>query len=358
MKLKLKTLFPFSVRDMLIMIFFLSVAGLLCRLIRFFDSGDVYVSMIYLLSVLLTSRFTNGYLFGTLASIVSVLCVNYLFTFPFFEFNMTMTGYPIAIVSMLTASVITSAMTTQIKQQETLKAAAEKEKMRGDLLRAISHDLRTPLTSIAGLSDMLIENEQKFSSVDRTEIYKEIREDASWLIRMVENLLSVTRIQEDTKHLNKILEAAEEIISHSVLRLKKYYPNAHVSVSVPKKILFVPMDCVLIEQVLINLMENSIRHGKSTTEIKIDVRRTGAWARFSVADNGSGFDKDILDKINRGKFVAASQSRDSNRNMGIGLSVCSSVIKAHGGMMNAENEKNGGAAVSFYLPIDREDNYE
>lgn len=358
MKLNLKALFPFTVRDALVMLFFLAAATLLCCVIRIFDSGNVYVSMIYLLAVLLTSRFTNGYLFGILSSVAGVLCVNYIFTFPFFEFNMTMAGYPITIISMLTASVITSTMTTQIKQQETLKATAEKEKMRSDLLRAISHDLRTPLTSIAGMSDMLMEDEQKFSPEERLEIHKEIREDASWLIRMVENLLSVTRIQEDTKTLDKIPEAAEEIISHAVLRLKKYYPEASVTVSVPQKILFVPMDCVLIEQVLINLMENSIRHSKCATEIKVDVKIESDCARFTVTDNGSGFQKEILDKINGGEFIAASQTQDNNRNMGIGLSVCSSIIKAHGGVMKAENGRDGGAFVSFYLPLDEEENNE
>ena len=356
MKSNIKAQFSCTIRDVLIMLGFFIAATLVCRIIRTFDDGNVSISMVYLLAVLLTSRFTNGYLIGIVSAFAGVLCVNYLFIFPLFVLNMTMTGYPAMFISMLVVSIITSAMTTQIKQHEALKVAAEKEKMRGDLLRAISHDLRTPLTSITGMSDMLLENEQRFLPEERMEIYKEIREDASWLIRMVENLLSVTRIQDDTKTLNKVPEAAEEIISHAVLRLKKYYPNAEISVSVPQQILFVPMDCVLIEQVLINLMENSIRHSKSSSEIKVDVRFEDGWARFTVADSGSGFKKETLDKINEGKFIAASQNRDNNRNMGIGLSVCSSIIKAHGGKLKAENSSTGGAVVSFYLPINEEEN--
>ena len=118
------------------------------------------------------------------------------------------------------------------------------------------------------------------------------------------------------------------------------------------------MDCVLIEQVLINLMENSIRHSKCATEIKVDVKIESDCARFTVTDNGSGFQKEILDKINGGEFIAASQTQDNNRNMGIGLSVCSSIIKAHGGVMKAENGRDGGAFVSFYLPLDEEENNE
>lgn len=358
MKSNIKAQFSCTIRDVLIMLGFFIAATLVCRILRTFDDGNVSISMVYLLAVLLTSRFTNGYLIGIVSAFAGVLCVNYLFIFPIFVLNITMTGYPTMFISMLVVSIITSTMTTQIKQQETLKIAAEKEKMRSDLLRAISHDLRTPLTSIVGMSDMLIENEQNFSSDERVEIHKEIREDASWLIRMVENLLSVTRIQDDTKALNKVPEAAEEIISHAVLRLKKYYPNAEISVSVPQQILFVPMDCVLIEQVLINLMENSIRHGKSSSKIKVDVRFEDGWARFTVADSGAGFKKETLDKINEGKFIATSQNQDNNRNMGIGLSVCSSIVKAHGGKMKAENGSAGGAVVSFYLPIDKEENNE
>ena len=106
MKLNLKALFPFTVRDALVMLFFLAAATLLCCVIRIFDSGNIYVSMIYLLAVLLTSRFTNGYLFGILSSVAGVLCVNYIFTFPFFEFNMTMAGYPITITIIIATNLL------------------------------------------------------------------------------------------------------------------------------------------------------------------------------------------------------------------------------------------------------------
>ena len=356
MKLNSKALFPFTVRDGLVMLFFLAAATLLCCVIRIFDSGNVYVSMIYLLAVLLTSRFTNGYLFGILSSVAGVLCVNYIFTFPFFEFNMTMAGYPITIISMLTVSVITSTMTTQIKQQETLKATAEKEKMRSDLLRAISHDLRTPLTSIAGMSDMLMEDEQKFSPEERLEIHKEIREDASWLIRMVENLLSVTRIDGAKVEVVKTPTVLDELIDSVLMKFSKKHPNQKVITQIPEEFVDIPMDSLLIEQVLLNLLENAVFHAKGMTELTLSVSLVGDKAVFEVADNGCGIPDDALQKIFTGSYEKSAAPVDGTRsNMGIGLSVCAAIVKAHGSEITAENRKGGGAVFRFALERGGED---
>lgn len=347
----------FSWHDVGITALFLFISLCICFFIRFFDDGNIYVSMIFMLDVFLTARFTRSYVYGIWASVIGVLGINYFFTYPFFAFNFSMTGYPLSIASMLIVAIITSAMTSRLKLQEQIQAAAEKEKMRGNLLRAISHDLRTPLTSIAGLTGVLTDNDEKMTSDERKELYKEITDDATWLIRMVENLLSVTRIRIDSENLKKVPELAEEIVASAVQKLKKYYPNVCITVSAPEEVLFVPMDCVLIEQVLINLMENSIRHSGGATEIKVKVSADGEYAKFTVADNGQGFDRTILKKIRAEDFVMPSiREGDNSRNMGIGLSVCTTIIKAHGGKIFAENEN--GAKICFYLPVEKEEKYE
>ena len=352
-----KEWFPITVKDLFITLGILTCATIICVSLRIFDDGNIYVAMIFLLAVLLISRFTTGYLYGILASILGVIGINYFFTLPYYEFNLTMGGYPITIIITLLVSIITSTMTTQIKEKEKLKMIAKKEKMRVNLLRAISHDLRTPLTSILGASSAILENDDVFDKEVRKELLSEIKEDSQWLIRLVENLLSITRFSDGIGKLNKSQEVAEEIAAEAVIKFKKRYHDITVSISVPDEILFVSMDPILIEQVLINLMENSIRHGKTTSKIDLSITKLDAYALFSVKDDGEGIKKKILQLLftdNSDKSKEAES--DSTKNMGIGLSVCLSIIKSHGGKMTAKNIEPKGAIVSFYLPLEEDTN--
>ena len=136
-------LFSFTLRDFLIFAAIFICALVLCTLLRRSDISDGFASPVFVLAVLLTSRFTNGYLFGTLAAFLSVIGINYIFTFPYWEFNFTMTGYPLTFFVMLCVSLVTCTMTTKIKQQEQFRMESEREKMRANLLRSVSHDIRT-----------------------------------------------------------------------------------------------------------------------------------------------------------------------------------------------------------------------
>ena len=158
LRARLRQLFPFSWRDLGVSLGFLGLAAILCALLRMIDSSDVFVALIFECAVVLVSRFTDGYLFGLLASFLGVFGVNWIFTYPYMQLNFTISGYPLTFLVMLAVSVVVSALTTQIKQQEKLRAEAEKEKMRGNLLRAVSHDIRTPLTAIVGGIDVILEN--------------------------------------------------------------------------------------------------------------------------------------------------------------------------------------------------------
>ena len=193
--------------DTLLSLGILSLAVLLCLLIRLWDSGDVYVAMIFVLAVLLISCSTTGYFHGVAGSIVAIFCVNFLFTYPYFAFNFTLSGYPVTFLTMLIVSVLTSTLTTRIKAHEKLRADAEKEKLRGNLLRAVSHDLRTPLTSILGATATVLDNDNRIEPEKRRQLLREVQEDAEWLLRVVENLLSITRIGEATARVRKQPEA-------------------------------------------------------------------------------------------------------------------------------------------------------
>ena len=151
------------------------------------------IALIYILAVFLTARYTTGYLYGLFASLFGVVCVNFLFTYPFFQLDFTLTGYPITFVAMFTISSVTSALTSNMKVQAKLLSEhdkmlmdAEKEKMRANLLRAISHDLRTPLTSIIGSGAVYLENSSRLTDLEKTDLVSHILEDSNWLLNMVE----------------------------------------------------------------------------------------------------------------------------------------------------------------------------
>lgn len=340
-------------KNSLITFFILVLAMLFCFGIQRFSEADTHVPLVFVLAVVLVSRFTEGYMYGIVASMIAVVGVNYVFTYPYFEINFSLMGYPLTFIVMLGVACVVSALTTQIKKQEQMRLEVEKEKMRGNLLRAVSHDIRTPLTSIVGSASALIENEADLSPEMKTELVQDIRSEAQWLIRIVENLLSITRIDSD-KGIPKIKmqeELVEEIISSSVMKFKKRFPDIKVSVRMPEELVMVPMDGILVEQVLVNLLENAAIHGKCTTEILICVQEEDEKIRIAVEDNGVGIRENALPKIFDGSMQSEEgKESDAKRNMGIGLSVCKTIVKAHKGSMKAENKETGGARFTFWLP--------
>ncbi len=336
----------------------LGIAAFIAFLLQQFVSTDTHVPLLFVLAVLFVSRFTDGYVYGIVASVLAVIGVNYVFTYPYFEINFALTGYSLTFIAMLAVSMIVSTLTTQIKQQEQIRLEAEKEKMRGNLLRAVSHDIRTPLTSIVGSASGILDNETILSRERMLELVRDIKDEAQWLIRIVENLLSVTRINGENAHINTDDEIVEEIVGSAVLKFRKRFPKMQVEVLMPKEVLMVPMDGILIEQVLVNLLENSALHGKTTSLIQIVVSSCPGRLFVSVEVDGEGIKENILPVM----FDGSLQSRegeeyDSGRNMGIGLSVCMSIVRAHKGDMKAENRSEGGARVTFWLPMEESDGY-
>ena len=340
-------------RDVMITIGILLLASVGCFLLQGISESDTHVPLIFVLAIFLISLKTQGYLLGIIASVGAVFGVNFVFTYPYFAFNFTLTGYPLTFLSMLAVSFSTSTLTSQVKEHEQIKLETEREKMRANLLRAISHDLRTPLTSIIGTINTVLENEESLPHGKRTELLTEAKGDAQWLIRMVENLLSVTRIGDGEAHIEKQLEAAEEILGEAVGKFKKQYPGRKVCVAAPEELLMVPMDAMLIEQVLMNLMENSVAHGKTVSAIEVSVVRHGEHAEFCVADNGCGLEQKDIPNLFSGYLSQVNEHKtaDSKRNMGIGLSVCTSIVRAHGGEIFAQNRDSGGAEFRFTLPL-------
>lgn len=348
-------LFPFCWRDLFVTAGIFSCAVGLCILLRLADSSDGFASPIFVLAVLLISRLTSGYLFGLIAALLGVVGVNFIFTFPYWAFDFTLSGYPLTFLTFLLASIITSTMTSQIKQQERLRLENATEKMRANLLRSVSHDIRTPLTSIVGSTSAILDN-PGLSQPDQRVLLEDVRDEAQWLIRIVENLLSVTRIGNEQARISKAAEAAEEVMAGAVRKFRKRFPDIVVEVSAPDVLLLVPMDPILIEQVLSNLLENAVLHGQTTTKIQLSVQLNGAFARFFVRDNGQGISKKELSTLFDGSLRHnETPAGDGKRNMGLGLAVCMAVVRAHGGTMEASNNPGGGAEFSFRLPLAEEE---
>ncbi len=354
----LRGAFPLSLRDAAITLGLLACGFAICFGLQPISDTDFHVPLIFVLVVLLISLLTDGYLFGLLASVLSVVAVNYVFTFPYFHFNFYMTGYPLTFLCMFVVSVITCTLTSRVRKGELMRLEAEKEKMRANLLRAISHDLRTPLTSIMGALGVLGDEESRLSEKDRHGLITDAKNDAEWLINMMENLLSITRIgADDTPQIRTEPQALEEILGESLSRFRKQYPNMKVKTLIPDELIIASVDAMLIEQVIINLLVNVVLHGQGADWARLSLCRDGEFARISVEDNGVGISQRALGRLFEGQDLRSpdDRSEDSRRTMGIGLSVCRTIIKAHGGSMKAENRPEGGAIVSFTLPITKED---
>lgn len=344
-------------RDAFITALLLLLATALSYLYFGISQNSANVALLYILALVLIARITDGYLWGIVASLVGVVCVNYLFTYPYLALNFTLSGYPVTFIGMLAISLMTSAATTHMKQQmqmlaerERLLIEAEKEKMRANLLRAISHDLRTPLTGIIGSSTSYLENGDFLDEKQKKELVGQIYEDANWLLNMVENLLSVTRIQNGAGNVNKSLESVEEVVSEAILRLKKRLPDAKINVQVPDELIMLPMDAVLIEQVLINLLENAVLHSKSQKPIRCYVTSDDTDVTFHVRDYGIGIPPEQQSTIFDGTAYTGNTSSDSSRGMGIGLSICKTIIIAHKGTIRAELCEEG-TDFCFSLPL-------
>lgn len=237
---------------------------------------------------------------------------------------------------------------SEIQKQASLEI--ESERLRSNLLRAISHDLRTPLAGISGAVSTIIKNKDLIDESVIDDLLNGIYEDSQWLIRLVENLLSMTRIEEGKLEVKKQDELVEEVIEQSLKHIKRRIENVVVNVNLPDEILFVPMDAKLIEQVFINLIDNAIKYTKVNCKIEINVYNKESYVCFEVKDNGPGIKEEFTEKIFDRFFTGETKYKDSRKGIGLGLSICKSIIDAHKGEISVRNNKDKGSTFKFTLP--------
>ena len=234
--------------------------------------------------------------------------------------------------------------------------AQEGEKLRSSLLRSLSHDLRTPLTSIQGSIELLRMKLCEGDTQENRELLESVSEELSWLLRMMDNILSLTRFESERVILRKESEPVEEVLGSAVRVLSKRLATHPIEIRLPDSILMVPMESALIEQVLVNLLDNAAKYSDPQAPIEIEVKAEGGMAVFSVSDRGRGIALEdlsrVFEKFERGK----PEEIRGIRGTGLGLSICKAIIEAHGGTIQAIPREGGGTIFQFTLPLEVETN--
>lgn len=239
------------------------------------------------------------------------------------------------------------------KEKEEAAILAQSEQLRANLLRTISHDLRTPLTSISGNASNLLSNSSSFSEETKQQIYEDIYDDSLWLISLVENLLSATRIEDGRMQLRTSPEVLSDIVEEALMHVRRKAEKYHISVVSEEELLVVKVDARLIIQVLINLLDNALKYTEEGSDIIVTVKKYSTnMAEVAVADNGPGISEEekaeIFGKFYRGENKIA----DNRRSLGLGLYLCKSIVEAHGGEIRVEDHVPRGSVFSFTLPLE------
>ena len=237
------------------------------------------------------------------------------------------------------------------KEKEQTAVLAKNEQLRANLLRAISHDLRTPLTSISGNAGNLLSNKDKLDEDTKIQIYTDIFDDSEWLISLVENLLSVTRIEEGRMNFNKSIELVDEITEEALRHIGRKSTEHKISVIHKDELLLANVDAKLIVQVLINLIDNAIKYTPVGSEIKVITEKKNGYASISVIDNGNGIPDNIKPHVFEMFYTGDNRIADSRRSLGLGLALCKSIIGAHGGELTLTDNQPQGCNFTFTLPL-------
>ena len=236
------------------------------------------------------------------------------------------------------------------REKEEAAILARNEQLRANLLRAISHDLRTPLTSISGSASNLLANYQKLDDATRVQTFTDIYDDSMWLINLVENLLAITRIEDGRVKLHQSVELMDDVVAEALRHVNRKSREHTIRVSSEEELLLARIDAKLIVQVLINLVDNAIKYTPVGSHIGIHTRKRGGRVEVSVSDDGPGIPDAQKERIFDMFYSGANQIADSRRSLGLGLSLCRSIVTAHGGTIAVSDNRPRGTVFTFTLP--------
>lgn len=236
------------------------------------------------------------------------------------------------------------------REKEMAAVLAKNEQLRADLLRTISHDLRTPLTSISGNAGNLLSNYGKLDEDTKEQIFTDIFDDSQWLISLVENLLSVTRIEEGRMKFNMSVQLMDEVIDEAMKHINRKASEHKVFVECKDELLLARMDAKLIIQVIINLVDNAVKYTPAGSNIKVTAENKEGFVSVSVSDDGEGIPDEIKPKLFEMFYTGDNKIADSRRSLGLGLSLCRSIVNAHGGELILTDNKPHGSVFTFTVP--------
>lgn len=229
---------------------------------------------------------------------------------------------------------------------------ARNEQLRANLLRAISHDLRTPLTSISGNASNLLTNGEALEDETKHRLYSDIYDDSMWLINLVENLLSVTRLEDGRMNLHISAELVEDVVAEALRHVNRKSVEHHITVEHKDELLLAKMDAKLIVQVVINIVDNAIKYTPPGSNIRIMTERQEDKAVIHIADDGPGIPDDVKPHIFDMFYSGANKVADSRRSLGLGLSLCKSIVTVHGGTLTVKDNQPQGTIFTFTLPAE------
>lgn len=320
------------------------------------------IVMMYILGVLFTAAITTHQIYSLISSLISVFVFNFLFTEPRYTLSAYEKEYPVTFITMFIAAFLTGSLAIRLKKQAALAAEAEmavqKEQMRANLLRSISHDLRTPLTSISGNASNLLSNEVQFDVETRRQLYADIYDDSMWLINLVENLLAITRIEDGKMDIRMSTELLDEIITEALKHISRNRTEHKISYQPSADFVLVKADAKLIVQVVINIVDNAIKYTQKGSEIVITTQRREDKAFVCISDNGPGIPDDIKSQVFEMFYSGATDIADSRRSLGLGLALCKTIVEAHGGELTLSDRIPHGAVFTFSLPAEEVDIHE
>lgn len=244
------------------------------------------------------------------------------------------------------------------REKEAAAVLAESEQLRANLLRTISHDLRTPLTSISGNASNLLQGGSSFDEGTRQQIYLDIYNDSLWLINLVENLLYATRIEDGRMTLSSAPELVTEIIGEAMQHISPQASGHQVLICCEDELLMVRGDARLLVQVILNLVDNAIKYTPAGSTITITAKKNNQMAELSVADTGSGIPDEEKTKVFDKFYCGSNKIADNRRSLGLGLYLCKAIVEAHGGTIHVADNHPQGAVFCFTLPLEEVFVYE
>jgi two-component system sensor histidine kinase KdpD len=253
------------------------------------------------------------------------------------------------LIAMLNECAMTLEKENSNEAQKQISIQMQQEQLRANLLRAISHDLRTPLTSISGNAGILMGNSEVLNEAQKKNLYLDIYDDSMWLINLVENLLSITRIDNGMLNLNMQAELLEEVIAEALLHINRSSVEHKIETILDDEFLMAKMDSRLIIQVLINIVDNAIKYTSPGSHIVISAKHENDMVLIEISDDGPGISDESKSKLFEMFYTADNIRGDGRRGLGLGLSLCKSIVNAHGGTIYVKDNIPHGMVLCFTL---------